>query len=267
VPILHLAVLAIVQGITEFLPVSSSAHLVLVPIFMGWPDQGLILDVAVHVGTLGAVMLYLWRDMFDMLAGLSRLLKGRYDAGAKLALYLIIATLPVVGAGYLMNQYYPGGLRSILVIGWATLGFGVLLWIIDKTGMTLRRIEHLGISDILIMGFAQVLALIPGTSRSGITMTAGRLLGMERPEAARLSMLMSIPVIIGAGVLEGYKLYKLDDVQLTSDVFVAAGLAFGTALISIALLMAWVQRASFTPFALYRIALGSFLLGISYGII
>jgi len=267
VPILHLAVLAVVQGITEFLPISSSGHLVLVPIFTGWPDQGLIMDVAVHVGTLGAVMLYLWRDMAAMLSGLGRLFKGRFDAGAKLAFYLIIATLPVVGAGYLMEKMYPGGLRSLEVIAWATLGFGFLLMIVDKTGMTLRRIEHLGVLDIMIMGFAQVLALIPGTSRSGITMTAGRLLGMERPEAARLSMLMSIPVIIGAGVLEGYKLYKMDDVQFNSDIFVAAGLAFGTALITIALLMAWVQRASFTPFAIYRILLGTVLLGISYGLI
>lgn len=264
-PILHLSVLAIVQGITEFLPISSSGHLVLVPIFTGWQDQGLTMDVAVHVGTLGAVMLYLWRDLFDMIVGLSRMLKGRIDPGARLALFLILGTLPVVGAGYAMNQYYPDGFRGIEVIGWTTLGFGVLLMIVDKIGMTIRRIKHLGVLDVLIIGFSQVLALIPGTSRSGITMTAARMLGMERPEAARFSMLLSIPAIIGAGSLLGYKLYKSEDAVLTSDAFLVAGLSFGTALITITLLMAWLKRASFAPFAIYRILLGAALLGISYG--
>ncbi|MBL6931416.1 MAG: undecaprenyl-diphosphate phosphatase [Rhodospirillales bacterium] len=264
-PILHIVVLALIQGITEFLPISSSGHLVLVPIFTGWPDQGLILDVAVHVGTLGAVMIYFWRDVLGMINGLLLALRGRSDPYARMAGLIILATIPVIVAGYALSKFGTGNLRSITLIAWTTLGFGIVLWITDKAGMTLRRIDHLGIGDGLIIGFAQVLALVPGTSRSGITMSAARMLGMERTEAARFSMLLSIPTIIGAGTLSGLELYKSGDARLTSDALLAAGLSFLTALIAIALLMTWLKRASFTPFVIYRILLGCGLLGVSYG--
>ena len=263
-PLLHLVILAMVQGLTEFLPVSSSGHLVLVPALLEIPDQGLMMDVAVHVGTLGAVLIYLWRDVWAMISGVILTLYGRSNSGIKLLGYLILATLPVIGAGYAMNHYYPAGVRSIEVIGWATLGFGFVLMISDQVGMTLRRIEHLTISDTLIIGFAQVLALIPGTSRSGICMTAARFLGMERSDAARFSILLSIPVILGAGALKGYDLWKTDDTQLTNDIFLGTGIAFIVALITIALLMAWLRRATFTPFAIYRVILGITLLAYSY---
>jgi len=265
VPLFHLAILALVQGITEFLPISSSGHLVLVPVFLEIPDQGLVLDVAVHVGTLGAVVLYLWRDLWNIVAGLGRNLRGRSDPSARMAGYLIAATVPVIAAGYALNHYYPEGIRSVLVIGWATLGFGVVLMISDQIGMTLRRIEHLHMGDALFIGCAQVLALIPGTSRSGICMTAARFLGMERSDAARFSMLLSIPVILGAGGLKGYELWQQGNVALSADALVAAGMAFVAALITIALLMAWLRRATFTPFAIYRVILGAGLIGFSYG--
>jgi undecaprenyl-diphosphatase len=265
VPILHIVVLALVQGITEFLPVSSSGHLVLVPIFAGWPDQGLIIDVAVHVGTLGAVVLYFWRDIFSMLRGLLMVSRGRNDPYAKLAGLLVLTTIPVIAAGYGLKHYGIDGLRSLNVIAWTTLGFGIVLWITDEVGMTLRRVEDLGISDALIIGFAQVLALVPGTSRSGITMSAARLLGMERSDAARFSMLLSIPTIIGAGTLAGLDLYRAGDARLSGDALLAAGLSFVTALIAITLLMAWLRRSSFAPFVVYRIVLGCGLLGLSYG--
>ena len=265
-PILHIVLLALVQGVTEFLPISSSGHLVLVPWFAGWQDQGLTLDVAVHVGTLGAVAAYLWRDLADMLGGLGRMIKGKgVNTSARLAFYLVLGTLPIIGAGYAMNKYYPGGIRSIEVIGWATLGFGVLLWVVDRFGLTLRRMEHLGLSDALIIGVSQCLALIPGTSRSGITMTAGRLLGMERIDCARFSMLLSIPAIVGAGTLKGLELYESGNAVLIGDVLTAAGLSFFSALVAIALMMAWLRRASFTPFVIYRLGLGGVLLAISYG--
>lgn len=266
-PILHLVILAVVQGITEFLPISSSGHLVLVPELLGWPDQGLIIDVAVHVGTLFAVLAYLYRDVGAMLSGIGRFLRGRSDPGARLFFMLVLGTIPVVIAGLAMHHYLPGMIRSMAVIAWATLGFGILLWIADRVGMTVRRIEHLGILDVLMIGLSQCLALIPGTSRSGITMTAARFIGMERQDAARFSMLLSIPTIIAAGTLSGLDLYKSGDAQLAADAFVAAGLAFITALIAIALMMAWLKRASFTPFVLYRIVLGFFLLAVSYGLI
>ncbi len=207
-PILHLVILAAIQGITEFLPISSSGHLVLVPVFLGWPDQGLMMDVAVHVGTLLAVILYLYKDVGAMLGGVGRALKGRRDPGAKLFMLLVVGTIPVIGAGFALHHYAPGMFRDMQVIAWATLGFGILLWIADQIGMTVRRIEHLGFFDVILIGLAQCLALIPGTSRSGITMTAARFIGMERPDAARFSMLLSIPVIIAAGTLSGIDLYK-----------------------------------------------------------
>ncbi len=264
-PLFHLVILALVQGITEFLPISSSGHLVLVPVFLEVPDQGLLLDVAVHVGTLGAVILYLWRDIWSILVGLMRVLRGRSDQGARLFGFIVVATLPVIAAGFALNYYYPAGIRGIEVIGWATLGFGIVLLISDQIGMTVRRIEHLHVGDAFFIGLAQILALIPGTSRSGITMTAARILGMERSDAARFSMLLSIPAILGAGSLKGYELWKLGDVELTADAFMAAGMAFVAALITIALLMAWLRRATFTPFAIYRVILGAALIGFSYG--
>lgn len=260
----QLIVLAVVQGITEFLPISSSAHLILVPYVTGAADQGPLLDVAVHVGTLGAVVLYLWRDVVRMLVGFGRLLRGRADPGGRLALQLVVGTLPLVAAGYLDSRYLGTALRSVEVIAWATLGFGIVLWFADRVGMTVRRIDHLGYGDALLIGASQVLALIPGTSRSGITMTAARLLGFERSDSARFSMLLSIPAIVAAGALAGLDLYKTGDARLTADAFIAGGLSLVTALVTIILMMGWLKRASFLPFVLYRIALGAALLGWIY---
>ena len=266
-PILHIVVLALVQGITEFLPISSSGHLILVPIVAGWPDQGLLIDVATHVGTLGAVMLYFWRDVWAMLAGLVRLARGRWDPGAKLAVLVVAATIPVIVAGLVLDRFYPQGLRSIEVIGWATLVFGLVLYAADALGMTVRRLEHLRFSDAMIIGVSQILALIPGTSRSGITMTAARMLGFDRTDAARFSMLLSMPTILGAGTLKGLELYQSADARLTADAFTAAGLALVSALVAIAALMAWLRRATFTPFVVYRVVLGVLLLAFAYGFI
>lgn len=256
----HILILAVVQGITEFLPISSSGHLILTSKVLGWPDQGLIIDIAVHVGTLFAVMLYFWRDMWLMLVGVIRLATGRGGPGARLALYVVVGSIPVFVAGYFGKDFISSSLRSAEVIAWATLGFGILLWIADKAGMTLRTVEHLNWSGVLFIGLMQVLALIPGTSRSGITMTAARLLGMERPEAARFSMLLSIPTILGAGALSGYDLYQAGDVALGQDALIAAILAFVTAIVAIWALMLWLRNASFTPFVAYRLILAAGLL-------
>ncbi len=256
----HILILAIVQGITEFLPISSSGHLILTSQVLGWPDQGLIIDIAVHVGTLIAVMLYFWRDIWLMITGLVLLTTGRSGPGARLALYILIGTVPVVIVGYFGKDFIESSLRSAEVIAWSTLGFGLLLWISDRVGMTLRSIEHLTWGSALFVGMLQVLALIPGTSRSGITITAARLLGMERRDAARFSMLLSIPTILGAGVLTGFDLYQSSDVSMGYDAIIAAVLAFLMALIAIWGLMQWLRNASFTPFVVYRILLAAGLL-------
>ncbi|MBL4748892.1 MAG: undecaprenyl-diphosphate phosphatase, partial [Magnetovibrio sp.] len=148
--------------------------------------------------------------------------------------------------------------------GWATLVFGVVLWATDRFGLTVRRMEHLKISDVMVIGISQCVALIPGTSRSGITMAAARLLGMERPDCARFSMLLSIPAILGAGFLKGLDLYKSGDTMQINTALIGIGLSFVSALIAIALMMAWLKRASFTPFVIYRIVLGVALLAVAY---
>jgi undecaprenyl-diphosphatase len=264
---LQIVVLALVQGITEFLPVSSSGHLALVPLLTDWPDQGLKIDVAVHVGTLLAVMLYFWRDVALLLGGLGRLLMLRGGPGARLMGHLIVATVPVVVAGILFKDAIESSLRSLEVIAWATLGFGLLLGLADRIGLTVRRVEHMTWGDAVVLGLAQALALIPGTSRSGITMTAARVLGYERPDAARFSLLMSMPTIAAAGVLVGLDLYRLDDWAVTREALVAAGLAMVSALLAVTLMMAWLRRAGFMPFVIYRVLLGLGLLGIVYGVI
>lgn len=256
----HLLILALVQGVTEFLPISSSGHLVLTSKVLGWPDQGLAIDVAVHVGTLLAVMLYFWRDIWVMMKGLGKLCMGRMGPEPRLLINLVIATLPIVAVGYAFQHEIANGLRDVQLIAWSTIGFGIVLWLADKIGLTVWRVEHVTIKTALAIGLAQVLALIPGTSRSGITMTAARLLGMERADSARFSMLMSIPTIIAAGTLTGLEIVETGNVALEHDMILAAALAFIAGFASIFCLMAWLKRATYTPFVLYRILLGGGLL-------
>ena len=266
--LLQVIVLAVVQGITEFLPISSSGHLILVPALTDWPDQGLAMDVAVHVGTLGAVLLYFWRDVWAMTMGFVMTFSGRRDPRKKLFWFIVAATIPVVLAGFALKTWgHMEALRSIVVIGWAMLGFGIVLWVVDRLCMTVRRIDHMSFLDTVLIGLSQCLALIPGTSRAGITMTMARFLGFERAEAARFSMLLSIPTIVAAGALEGYELYTLGDPILTEAALIGAGLAFVSALLAIAVLMAWLKRSTFTPFVLYRLVLGVFLLAVGYEVI
>lgn len=263
----QIVVLAIVQGITEFLPISSSGHLILVPVFAEWPDQGLALDVAVHVGALGAVLIYFWRDVWVMLAGVGRQVTGRSGGpGARMAWQIVLATIPVVLAGLAIKTLMGDGFfRSIEVIGWAMLIGGIALWLADRYCMTLKTLDHLPYGEALIIGLAQVLALIPGTSRAGVTMTAARALGYERPEAARFSLLLSIPTILAAGVLLGLDVYESGDAALTEAALLAAGLSFVAALVAIVLMMAWLKHASFTPFVIYRVLLGCLLLTVAWG--
>ncbi len=239
----------------------------LIPALTGWPDQGLIIDVAVHVGTLFAVLIYFWRDVLAVLRGAWAVVRGRRQGDdANLVLCLIVATLPVIIAGFALKSLIPEGIRSVEVIAWATIVFGVLLWLADKRFSAKRRITHMGIADAAVIGLAQAFALIPGTSRSGVTMTAARMLGFERTEAARFSMLLSIPAIAGAGLLLGLDVAGAGNMALTRDVALAAGLAFVSALAAIWGLMAWLRRATFTPFVIYRIALGVALLLYAYGV-
>ena len=268
-PFTQILILAAIQGITEFLPISSSGHLILVPKLTGLVDQGLMLDVAVHVGTLLAVILYFWRDILGMALAVLRTYRQitnhrKLEAEFWLFCKLTLATLPAIGFGFYVNRYMGADLRTLEIIGWATLCFGVLLFIADKINMTVRKMEHISFGGAFFIGLMQAVSLVPGTSRAGITMTAARFLGVERQDAARFSLLLSIPTIIGAGVLKGFELSISANEILFYDVLTVTGLSFLFALMAISLLMVWLRRASFTPFVIYRVLLGGVLLSIVY---
>lgn len=264
--LLHLLIIAIIQGITEFLPVSSSGHLILLPNLTGMEDQGQVIDVAVHVGTLAAVVLYFWADVRVGLAGIPRMLSGRIDTpGAKLAFLLVIATLPVILFGLCLKLTgIDDMMRGIEVIGWTMLLFGVLLYWVDQKGPTEKTETDWNLQDALIMGAWQAVALIPGTSRSGITITAARQLGYSRHDAAKLAMLMSIPTIFASGALLSAEVIAEADTTLARDGAIAAGFAFVAALFALSLMMRLLRSVSFTPYVIYRVILGAILLTIAY---
>jgi len=260
--------LALIQGVTEFLPVSSSGHLALWPLLTGRPDQGVRMDVAVHMGTLAAVCLYFRRDAGRLLAGLADVLRGRLRTdAARLFLLIALATLPALAVGLgLKLTGRVDALRALEVIGWATLLGGLLLWYADRVGDQRRAGGDWRLSDAVAMGLAQALALVPGTSRSGITMTMARFLGFERAEAARLSLLMAMPVILAAGVLETAGLVRGGDLALTAELGLGALLSFLAALVALTVMMRMFSRDwTMLPFVAYRLALGAGLLALAYG--
>ncbi|WP_319545742.1 undecaprenyl-diphosphate phosphatase [Ruegeria conchae] len=262
----HLILVAIIQGVTEFLPVSSSGHLILLPGLSGASDQGLAIDVAVHLGTLGAVVLYFWSDVRQALAGLPEVLTGRIDTPrAQLAFGLIVATIPtvIVGAILYLSELQQS-LRSIAVIGWTMLGFGLLLYWMDQKGAQTKHASDWGIRDAVIMGLWQVLALVPGTSRSGITITGARRLGYTREDGARIAMLMSIPTILASGALLSVDVIQDANWDLAKDGVIAAAFAFVAALLALSLMMRLLRSVSFTPYVIYRVILGAILLVIAY---
>lgn len=257
---LQIVVLALLQGLTEFLPISSSAHLILVPAIVGWPDQGLAFDVAVHVGALLAVILYFRQQIsFITLDFIQSLIKRRIVGESNLAWAIIIATIPTVIAALLFKDFVENELRSPLVISAATVVFGFILWWADLSGKRQRSEYSIHWVDAIIIGLAQAIALIPGTSRSGITMTAALLLGFNRESAARFSFLLSIPAIAGAGL---FKTKDLIESQLPVDWY-ALGLgtviSFVSAYLCIHLFLSLLEKLGFTPFVIYRLALGLIL--------
>ncbi len=266
-PLFQLILVAAIQGLTEFLPVSSSGHLILLPTLTGLRDQGQLIDVSVHVGTLGAVTLFFWSDVKAGFGGLPRLVRGRADTpGARLTLGLIVATIPVILAGALLHfTGLSDAMRSAKVIGWTMLIFGFVLYWADRTGGQEKAAGDWTVRDALVMGLWQVLALVPGTSRSGITITGARRLGYERSDAARLSMLMSIPTIAASGFLLGVEAIFTATPQALRDSVIAAGMSFVSALLALTLMMRLLRSVSFTPYVVYRAFLGVVLLVIAYG--
>jgi len=263
--LIQIIVLALVQGLTEFLPISSSAHLILVPIVTGWQDQGLAFDVAVHIGTLSAVVLYfreelssMWRDWLGSMTG-----KG-LQGDARLAWGVLLGTIPVGLAGLLFKDTIETQLRGPEVIAWATIGFGILLGLSDWTARQKRSEHEIRWLDVLVIGIAQAIALIPGTSRSGITMTAGLFMGFTREAAARFSFLLSIPVIVLAGGLETLDLIESKQAVDWMALILGVVLSGGSAFLVIHFFLQALKRIGMWPFVLYRLILGAFLLILVY---
>ena len=258
---LHAVFLALLQGLTEFLPISSSAHLILLPRLLGWVDQGLAFDVAVHIGTLTAVVAYFRHDVNRLLlAWLKSCATRQLDADATLAWLVVLSTLPVVVAGLLFHDFIETSLRSPLVIAAATVGFGVLLGVADWRGKKMRSENSLTVMDALWIGLAQALALIPGTSRSGITMTTALALGLTRSAAARFSFLMSVPVIMMAGGYESLKLIEQAEPVAWSPLLLGTLVSAASAYLSIHFFMRLIEKVGMLPFVIYRLLLGVFLL-------
>lgn len=258
--LLQIIALALIQGITEFLPVSSSAHLILPAQLLGWEDQGLAFDVAVHVGSLAAVVTYFHRDLTGYAVSAGQTLRGHgADARARELARLALATLPVVVAGLLVKDWLESELRNILVIAGATTGFGLLLGYADRRHGVRTEVRF---GDALVIGTMQVLALVPGTSRSGITITAALLFGLSRTSAARFSFLLSIPTIAGAGILATTEVIR-SGVDARWDVLGTAALLSGLAAYGcIQAFIGLVERTGMMPYVVYRLALGAALLGL-----
>ncbi len=261
----QIIVLSLIQGITEFLPISSSGHLLLVPALTGWPDQGILTDVMVHMGSFLAVVVYFWRDVLNLLKGAFDLLRGRTTPWGKLAMLIVLGTIPAVLFGLVMDKM--GVMDAVRdmpqIIAFNAIIFGILLYAFDHWSLNRLQMSDMRLPAAVVIGLAQAIAIIPGTSRSGITITAGRALGFERSEATRFAFLLGIPAIAGAGIL------KLGDAvargePISGQVLLTAALTFFVALGTIAILMRLVRRISFLPFAIYRIILGVVLLALIY---
>lgn len=271
-PIFHLVILAIIQGITEFLPVSSSGHLVVAHEILGTQgkDLDLMLDIAVHIGTLFAVLLYFRKDIARITSGFFRIFlsvrTNTDDAkNRKLALHLIIASLPLIFAGYMIHLLDPSWFRSLYLMAIASIVFGILLWISDHNRPEHRTIENdMSAKDAVLIGLAQTLALIPGTSRSGITITAARFLNFSRTEAARFSLLLATVAISGAGALGGISTLDTVTPDFITGLGIAVVFSFISSLAAIAVMMKFLTHASFTPYVIYRVILGIVLLGMLY---
>ncbi len=257
--ILHATVLGIVQGFTEVLPISSSAHLILIPRFLSWPESGLTFDVALHLGTFIALALYFWRDIVELVVNFLGGLTDRFSSPrSRLPLYIVLGTVPGAIIGKTLEEPLEDIFRkSPLVIALFLIGFGLLLAFADTTGAKRWRMDRIDLKSALIIGCAQCLALMPGVSRSGITITAALLIGLNREAAARFSFLLSLPIVAGAAVLKLGHLARQGlpaGEALPMVVGIVTSAIFGY--LSVAFLLKLVQRSSLYPFVWYRLLAG-----------
>jgi len=256
-------ILSIIQGFTEFLPISSSAHLVFLSEIFGDFISKRSFDVSLHFGSLLAVIIYLRKEILEIILDLI-FYKKRDKDSFKILINLIISTIPIVCVGFLIHLYDFDIIRSLEIIGWSTLVFGIILGIADKNLKIIKILKNLKPREAFLLGIAQTLALIPGTSRSGIVITAGLFMGYSRYEASKYSLLLSIPVILAATTLESLSLYSDKGSLFSHEMFLGIVISFITALITIKLFMKWINNASLKIFVIYRIILGIIILVYAY---
>ena len=262
---LHVFILAVVQGLTEFLPISSSAHLVLLPSLLHWTDQGLVFDVALHFGSLIAVLFYFRIEVWRMACSWSRSIVGNAaDQDSLLAWWVIIGTLPTVAVGFSFHSDIEQSLRAPWILATASVVFGILLWIADRGARRSRDEYDLKLKDVLLIGCAQVLALIPGTSRSGITITLGLFVGLSRRAAARFSFLLAIPVIFASGVLQTARMLTEVSPIGWGSLFLGILLSALSAGLCIHYFLRLVEKVGMLPFVIYRVVLGLLILLLIY---
>jgi len=260
---LQFIIIGLVQGITEFLPISSSAHLILVSELTSWQDQGLFTDIAVHVGTLGAVIVYLFSHIKKIFFDFFSFKKNYFQKNENWGIKIIIATIPALIVGFFVYEYLLDYLRSLVVIAWASIIFGIILYFADQKNQSIKRWEDLKVWEIIVVGIFQVLAFIPGASRAGVTITGARILNVRRDSAAIFSMLLSIPIIAASLVLALLDIYSLQETIVEfKQPIIATIVSFMTALLSIHTMMKILQFTNFNIFIIYRILLGITLLTI-----
>jgi undecaprenyl-diphosphatase len=260
---LQIIVLALVQGLTEFLPISSSAHLVLLPQILQWPGHGLVFDVAVHIGSLVAVLYYFRVEVRSMLKSwLCSLAGGEADQDSLLAWWVIIGTIPAVIVGFLLQGPIEDKLRSPWIVALASIGFGLVLWMADAQSRRTRTEFELNLKDVLIIGCFQVLSLIPGTSRSGITITLALMLGLTRKAAARFSFLLAMPVILASGVLQTVRMVTEVHPIGWLDLLLGAVISALSAVLCIHYFLRLIDRVGMLPFVIYRVLLGVAILAL-----
>lgn len=264
---LHILLLALVQGITEFLPISSSAHLILAPKIFGFSDQGLAFDVAIHIGSLLAVMSYFRKELKliinDFFGSLGQPEKATEHS--QLGWMIIIATIPIIFTGLAFKSFIEIHMRTALMIAIPTILFGLLLYWADLQGKKDRGVSTMDWKDALIIGLFQSIAIFPGTSRSGITMTAGLILGLTRKASSEFSFLLSIPTIIMSGVFVTYGLITGNEQVIWVELIAGAALSFIAAYLCIHLFLSFIERCGMLPFVIYRLILGAGLLFVALG--
>ncbi|PAV26878.1 undecaprenyl-diphosphatase [Tamilnaduibacter salinus] len=259
-------ILGLLQGITEFLPISSSAHLILVPVLTGWADQGVAFDLAVHLGTLLAVVLYFRQDVTAVTRdGVLSLIRRETVGQSRLAWGLVIGTIPAGLAGLLLLDLIDTTLRSVAVIATTTLVFGLLLGLADRFGARRRSVDEITLADAFWIGIGQAFALVPGTSRSGVTMTVGLMLGLTREAASRFSFLLAIPIIVLAGAVKLVEAFQSAVTPDWSAFLLGSAVSFLMAITTIHFFLKWLNAVGFWPYVVYRILLAGLLYALIIG--